>query len=249
MKKKIYLVSLIGLIVSSLILIAQAPPVPDAEIENFDNMVAQMDPIPRQIDISLDLVGLEIQGGSDAEDQLTKVAEAGGGRYFPVANAADLSQIFNQVTTGIGGGGGGMVTRAYSTFNWPLAIGLLLVFGSIILMVAMIVMRLRSTAGPTAVPAAAYATFHITYQDGGTKSIPVTSHHLIFGRNMDTQVVLHDPDVSKNHAELVITQEGYLLRDLGSTNGTSINGVKITEQYLYLNDEITMGTTTLIFGE
>ena len=249
MKKKIYLASIIGLVVSSIILIAQAPPVPDAEIENFDNMIAQMDPIPRQIDISLNLVGLEIQRGSAAEDQLTKVAEAGGGRYFPVASAADLSKVFNQVTTGMGGGGGGVVTRGYSTVNLPLIIGLFLIFGSMILLVAMIVMRLRSPRAPAAAPTVSYATFHVTYQDGGTKSIPIASYQVSIGRGIDSQVVVHDPDVSKNHAELLITQEGYLLRDLGSTNGTSINGVKITEQYLYLNDEITMGTTKLIFGE
>lgn len=248
MKKHNYIVLTVIGILSSIILIAQAPPVPDADIESFDNMVAQMDPIPRQIDVTLDLVGLEIQRGSAAEDQLSKVADAGGGRYFPVASAADLSQVFNQVTTGIGGGGG-VVTQAYSTFNWPLAIGLILVLGSVILLSAMIVMRLRGSTVQPAAPAVSFATLHITYQDGGTKSIPITSYQVSIGRRLDSQVMLHDPDVSKDHAELLITQEGYLLRDLGSTNGTFINGVQISEQYLYLNDEITLGTTRLILGE
>jgi len=43
---------------------------------------------------------------------------------------------------------------------------------------------------------------------------------------------LTDPTVSRNHAEVVRTQEGIILRDLGSTNGTWMNDVKVREVYL-----------------
>ncbi len=61
-------------------------------------------------------------------------------------------------------------------------------------------------------------------------------------------LVLHDPTVSRVHAVVEELPEGYVLRDLGSTNGTFINGVQIREGYLSAGAVIRIGTTDILFS-
>jgi len=222
------------------------------EIEQFDKRVAQMKPVSNPIDISVDVIGLEISKGSTAEDQLSKVATSGGGKYYPVDKAQDLAKVFTHVTTGVGsgGGGGGIVTSTYSGTNWLLIIGIFLGLSCIGLLVGILVTNMRRTSAParSTIPRT-YATLQITYSDGGTKSVPITSSQTTIGRSHSSNIVINDSNVSGNHAEISITQKGYLLRDSGSANGTFVNGNRIIEQYLYSGDEITIGSTKLILGK
>ena len=59
--------------------------------------------------------------------------------------------------------------------------------------------------------------------------------------------MLNDPNVSRRHAEFRRTADGVVVTDLGSTNGTRVNGVPVREQQLVSGDEITVGSTTLVF--
>src|SRR5262245_33453920 len=55
---------------------------------------------------------------------------------------------------------------------------------------------------------------------------------VVLGTEPDCDLVLSDDTVSRRHAELQISAEGYLLRDLGSTNGTTLAGVRVREVLL-----------------
>src|SRR5256885_1180926 len=60
---------------------------------------------------------------------------------------------------------------------------------------------------------------------------------------------LSDNTVSRRHAELVPGDDGWVLRDLGSSNGTYINGLRVTNRYqLKLGDQIRVGRTLMVFG-
>ena len=59
-------------------------------------------------------------------------------------------------------------------------------------------------------------------------------------------MVLADPNVSRRHAEVRRAGDTVVVTDLGSTNGTRVNGVPIREQHLATGDEITVGSTTLV---
>lgn len=71
--------------------------------------------------------------------------------------------------------------------------------------------------------------------------------HATVGRAEGCDLVLADTGVSRRHAELITTETGTLLRDLGSTNGSYVNGARVTEQALYDGDRLTFGTTDLVF--
>jgi pSer/pThr/pTyr-binding forkhead associated (FHA) protein len=62
-------------------------------------------------------------------------------------------------------------------------------------------------------------------------------------------VHLSDAQASRYHAEIRPVPEGHVLVDLGSTNGTLLNGLAIREHVLTPGDVITIGTTDLRYEE
>jgi hypothetical protein len=80
---------------------------------------------------------------------------------------------------------------------------------------------------------------------GGVTAL--TDHITTIGRSSDCSVVLSDPNVSRKHAEIRHIGEGYSLIDLGSTNGTEVNGQRVAETALMNGDVISVGQTKLTF--
>jgi hypothetical protein len=68
------------------------------------------------------------------------------------------------------------------------------------------------------------------------------------GRMPDCTLVLADPNASRNHAEVRPQGDGFVVVDLGSTNGTRVNGVRISEQVLRDGDEVMFGNTRVVFS-
>ena len=77
--------------------------------------------------------------------------------------------------------------------------------------------------------------------------IPVGKEPLTIGRLADCGVVLSDPNISRRHAEIRRDDEtgGHQITDLGSTNGTKVNGTVIKSHRLRDGDEITLGASRL----
>jgi hypothetical protein len=72
--------------------------------------------------------------------------------------------------------------------------------------------------------------------------------HYILGRHLENDIVLNDTNVSRKHAEFVCAAGEVVVRDLGSTNGTKVNGVLITgEQLLQHGDVVNFGTAQVRF--
>jgi hypothetical protein len=67
------------------------------------------------------------------------------------------------------------------------------------------------------------------------------------GRLPDCGVQLVDASVSRHHAELRARGEGWVVADLGSTNGTRVNGVRVDERELRDGDEVRFGTVRVQF--
>ena len=61
---------------------------------------------------------------------------------------------------------------------------------------------------------------------------------LTIGRGTDCDLVLDEPEMSKKHARIELGANDISLRDLGSSNGTTINGVQVRDAALYTGDQI-----------
>lgn len=83
-------------------------------------------------------------------------------------------------------------------------------------------------------------------QDG--RSYTLTGTRVYIGRENTCNIVVADVNASRRHAELRNTGKGvWTLTDLGSTNGTFVNGKTASQAVLVNGDRITVGTTDLIF--
>ena len=108
--------------------------------------------------------------------------------------------------------------------------------------------RVRSQveAGPEgAAPAAPVATGgpHLELGETTIRLAPTT----VVGRGTDVDVRLPDTGVSRRHAELRLLGDRVELHDLGSTNGTRVNGRRVAAVTLTDGDVLTLGTTDLVF--
>ena len=77
--------------------------------------------------------------------------------------------------------------------------------------------------------------------------VPLGENTLTIGRIPEAHIVLADPNVSRNHAEIRPKGAGYVVVDLGSTNGSRVNGIRIQEHQLEDGDEISFGNTRMRF--
>lgn len=115
--------------------------------------------------------------------------------------------------------------------------------------------------GPAPVPAAQHQPAAQTRQsdrqaqrpwlDVDGDYYPLLAAITVLGRDNSADVILDDPGISRQHTEIRVTSDGPHLianiRDLGSTNGTFVNGERITSQRLTDGDRVNVGRTTLIF--
>lgn len=74
---------------------------------------------------------------------------------------------------------------------------------------------------------------------------PLNKEVLLIGREADNDLVLDSPTVSRHHARLFLTAEGWCLKDLQSRNGTIVGGVRQEEALLAPGDEFRVGDSVL----
>ncbi|HEY4397941.1 MAG TPA: DUF3662 and FHA domain-containing protein [Acidimicrobiia bacterium] len=79
------------------------------------------------------------------------------------------------------------------------------------------------------------------------RRVPLGDQPAVIGRLPDCAVTLADAQVSRRHAEVRPLGEGFAVADLGSMNGTTVNGVAVRERALEDGDEIGVGSTTIRF--
>jgi adenylate cyclase len=90
-------------------------------------------------------------------------------------------------------------------------------------------------------------SLNVVTNDGRSYSLPIAKEKIIIGRSKDNNLILSDKTVSRHHAEIVKTREGYLLTDLGSYNGIKVNEKSVQSILLKHNDKIRIGVTDLTF--
>ena len=91
---------------------------------------------------------------------------------------------------------------------------------------------------------------HITLPDGSQMDHELTDETVTVGRAPDNTFHLDDVSVSSHHAKLASKEDAFILKDLGSTNGTKLNGapIKANEDYvLNAGDKIQFGKVEAVF--
>lgn len=73
---------------------------------------------------------------------------------------------------------------------------------------------------------------------GGGDPIPLLKKTLTVGRRESSDIVLRFPTVSGAHCELAVEEGIWVVKDLGSSNGTKVNGVRVSEQHVKPGDTL-----------
>lgn len=75
----------------------------------------------------------------------------------------------------------------------------------------------------------------------------LTKPKTVIGRGSGCDIVIDDPGISRKHLEIDITDNGVIARDLGSTNGTFVEGHQIPAATLLDGNTITIGRTRILY--
>ena len=86
--------------------------------------------------------------------------------------------------------------------------------------------------------------------DGPSELFALRGERVVLGRAHECDLILPDVLLSRRHAEIVRGPEGWVLRDLGSLNGTRLNGLRVQrEEPLHDGDQIGMSDWVLVFRD
>ncbi len=83
----------------------------------------------------------------------------------------------------------------------------------------------------------------------GVKIFPLNQAVINVGRRLDNSLVIDDPRVSRNHAQLRAINGRFVIFDLNSTGGLFVNGQRTSQSVLYPGDVISLAGVSLIFGQ
>ena len=83
----------------------------------------------------------------------------------------------------------------------------------------------------------------------GVKIFPLKEPVVNIGRRLENHLVIDDPRISRNHAQLRAINGRYVLFDLNSTGGSFVNGQRTSQTVLYPGDVISLAGVALIFGQ
>src|SRR5512138_922366 len=88
------------------------------------------------------------------------------------------------------------------------------------------------------------SNFRLVMRSGPSvgKVYPLDKGEMFVGRDLSNDIVINDPEISRRHARLFLQGASYVLEDLGSTNGSFVNGQRLVgPNILRPGDTITFG--------
>lgn len=86
----------------------------------------------------------------------------------------------------------------------------------------------------------------VMFKDGERRDFAMSGAKTIIGRKADATLRIPTADVSREHCEVELVGNDVVLRDLGSSNGTYLNGKRIAEARVMAGDKVSIGPVTFI---
>jgi hypothetical protein len=83
----------------------------------------------------------------------------------------------------------------------------------------------------------------------GVKVFPLIQSVVNIGRRLDNQLIIDDPRISRNHAQVRAIKGRFVIFDLNSTGGTFVNGQRTNQSVMYPGDVISLAGVPLIYGQ
>lgn len=86
------------------------------------------------------------------------------------------------------------------------------------------------------------ANFQLVMQSGPTpgKNYPLDKNEIFIGRDINNDIVISDAEISRKHSRLILGEGSYVIEDLGSTNGTFVNGQRLLGPHSLTAGELIM---------
>ena len=86
----------------------------------------------------------------------------------------------------------------------------------------------------------------VMFKDDERRDFPISAEKTVLGRRQDCHLRIPTKDVSRQHCELLLKGSALTARDLGSSNGTFVNGKRIAESQLKAGDRLRLGPVTFV---
>jgi hypothetical protein len=90
-------------------------------------------------------------------------------------------------------------------------------------------------------PSQRKAQYSFVAVDNPRQRVRLTKESTLVGRNPACDIALDHGSISRQHCLMQVTDRGLHVKDLGTTNGTKVNGINLTEGYINPGDQLTMG--------
>jgi hypothetical protein len=83
----------------------------------------------------------------------------------------------------------------------------------------------------------------------GTRVIPLNQPLIKIGRQLDNNIILEDPRISRSHAQIKLVNDRFMIFDMNSTGGTFVNGRPTSQSVLYPGDVVSLAGVVFIFSQ
>lgn len=92
-----------------------------------------------------------------------------------------------------------------------------------------------------------WAYLIIKHGEDRGKDFKIVKDETTIGREQENDIIIPNPTVSRFHAKIIRTEDKYYIEDLGSANGTLVNGIRVNKELLHDGDIIQLGDVVLVF--